>query len=267
MSDATAASAAAATDKQFFGHPRGLSTLFFTELWERFSYYGLRGLLVLFLTAAIADGGMGMTDARAGAILGLYTAGVYLAALPGGWFADRLIGQRNAVFYGGIIIAAGHFSMATGSDALFFFGLFLIVVGTGLLKPNVSAIVGDLYGEDEAARRDAGFTLFYMGINLGAFFGPTGVRLSRGEHRLALRLRSRGRGHGLRAHPVQDGRELLRRGGSAAGRCRRDALASQPRAHRGDRGGGRGGGGCLAPLRAWAPCRWPRRTWHRSPGS
>ena len=172
MSDATAASAAATSDKQFFGHPRGLSTLFFTELWERFSYYGLRGLLVLFLTATIAEGGMAMTDARAGAILGLYTAGVYLAALPGGWAADRLLGQRNAVFYGGIVIALGHFSMATGSDLMFFLGLLLIVIGTGLLKPNVSAIVGDLYGADEAARRDAGFTIFYMGINLGAFIGP-----------------------------------------------------------------------------------------------
>ena len=160
-----------ATEKQFFGHPRGLATLFFTEMWERFSYYGLRGLLVLYLTATLADGGMELTDATAGAILGLYTAAVYLLALPGGWIADRVLGQRSAVFWGGVIIAAGHFSMAMGSDTLFFFGLALVATGTGLLKPNVSAMVGDLYA-DKGARRDAGFSIFYMGINLGAFLGP-----------------------------------------------------------------------------------------------
>ena len=156
------------SEKQFFGHPRGLATLFFTEMWERFSYYGLRGLLVLFLTATLAEGGMELTDATAGAILGLYTAAVYLLALPGGWIADRILGQRSAVFWGGVIIAAGHFSMAMGSDTLFFLGLALVATGTGLLKPNVSAMVGDLYA-DKGARRDAGFSIFYMGINLGAF--------------------------------------------------------------------------------------------------
>ncbi len=160
-----------ATQEQWFGHPRGLSTLFFTEMWERFSYYGMRGLLVLFLTNAIATGGFGMNDQTAAAIYGLYTASVYLLALPGGWIADRLIGQRKAVLYGGILIAAGHFSMALGFVASFYAGLVLIVLGTGLLKPNVSAIVGDLYqGKD--ANRDGGFSIFYMGINLGAFFGP-----------------------------------------------------------------------------------------------
>jgi POT family proton-dependent oligopeptide transporter len=171
MPQATSTISASRQEKQFFGHPRGLSTLFFTEMWERFSYYGMRGLLVLYLTAAIADGGMAMTDAKAGAIYGLYTAGVYLLALPGGWIADRLIGQQKAVFYGGVVIAAGHFSMAIPSTATFFLGLLLIILGTGLLKPNVSAIVGDLYPE-KGARRDAGFSIFYMGINLGAFFGP-----------------------------------------------------------------------------------------------
>ena len=156
---------------RFFGHPGGLSTLFFTEMWERFSYYGMRGLLVLYLTAAMTEGGMGMADSTAAAIYGLYTAGVYLAALPGGWIADRLLGQKGAVFWGGVIIAAGHFSMAVPSTASFFLGLLLIVIGTGLLKPNVSAIVGDLYPEG-GARRDAGFSVFYMGINLGAFLGP-----------------------------------------------------------------------------------------------
>jgi len=155
----------------FFGHPRGLATLFFTEFWERFSYYGMRALLTLFMTASAAKGGLGFPTERAGAIYGLYTAFVYLAALPGGWLADRLLGQRRAVFYGGCIIAAGHFSMAINSLPTFFLGLVLIVIGTGLLKPNVSAMVGDLYPEG-GARRDAGFSIFYMGINLGAFVAP-----------------------------------------------------------------------------------------------
>ncbi len=160
------------SDTAFFGHPRGLSTLFFTEMWERFSYYGMRGLLTLFLMAAVADGGYGMSAKRAGAIYGLYTAGVYLLALPGGWIADRILGQRRAVFYGGVVIAAGHFSMAIPLVPTFYMGLILIVLGTGLLKPNVSTIVGGLYPEEEGARRDAGFSIFYMGINLGALFGP-----------------------------------------------------------------------------------------------
>ncbi len=157
-------------DKQWFGHPRGLSTLFFTELWERFSYYGMRTLLILFMTDAVA-GGMGMKPDQAGAIYGLYTFGVYALALPGGWIADRLIGQRKAVLYGGVFIAAGHYSMAIPSTLTFYLGLLLIVIGTGLLKPNVSAIVGDLY-QTKGARRDAGFSIFYMGINIGAFLGP-----------------------------------------------------------------------------------------------
>lgn len=154
------------------GHPRGLMTLFFTEMWERFSYYGMRGILILYLAAAVEDGGMGISVAAAGAIYGLYTASVYLFGLPGGWIADRIMGQQNAVWYGGIIIASGHFSMAIPSDTTFFLGLVLIILGTGLLKPNVSAIVGDLYPGDTGAKRDAGFSIFYMGINLGAALGP-----------------------------------------------------------------------------------------------
>jgi proton-dependent oligopeptide transporter, POT family len=165
---------AAAVDparRTWFGHPRGLSTLFFTEMWERFSYYGMRSLLILFLVASVQNGGFGLTDAKAAAIYGLYTAGVYLMALPGGWIADRIFGQRNAVFIGGCIIAAGHFSMALPAVWSFYLGLCLIVLGTGLLKPNVSAMVGDLYPEG-GARRDSGFSFFYMGINTGAFIGP-----------------------------------------------------------------------------------------------
>ena len=160
--------------KTWFGHPRGLATLFFTEMWERFSFYGMRALLMLFMTTAISERnpGMGMPVDQAGAVYGLYTFLVYLLALPGGWVADKLWGQKKAVFVGGIIIAAGHFSMAIPGDMTFFIGLGLIVVGTGLLKPNVSAIVGDLYPEG-GARRDAGFSVFYMGINIGALAGPT----------------------------------------------------------------------------------------------
>jgi proton-dependent oligopeptide transporter, POT family len=161
-------------DRGFFGHPSGLSTLFFTEMWERFSYYGIRPLLVLFMAAALADGGFGFDRGQASAIVGIYGAGVYLASLPGGWVADRLLGLRRAILYGAIFITAGHFSIGVsafaGGQTAFFLGLLLIVVGTGLLKPNISAIVGDLYPEG-GARRDAGFSIFYMGINLGAFAG------------------------------------------------------------------------------------------------
>jgi len=167
----------------FFGHPRGLATLFFTELWERFSYYGMRALLMLFMVAPIAatNPGLGFGEGHAGAVYGLYTGMVYLMCLPGGWVADKLWGQRRAVFVGGCIIAAGHFTMAaplvglpdTGS---FYLGLILITLGTGLLKPNVSTLVGALYPEG-GARRDAGFSIYYMGINVGAWIGPLIVGL------------------------------------------------------------------------------------------
>lgn len=155
------------------GHPRGLATLFFTEMWERFSYYGMRAILVLAMVAAVEgdNPGLGLSRETATAIYGLYTASVYLASLPGGWIADRLIGQRNAVFWGGLIIAAGHFCMALNTQASFFGGLILIALGTGLLKPNISAMVGELYGPEAGARRDAGYSIFYMGINVGAFVG------------------------------------------------------------------------------------------------
>ena len=158
-------------DHSFFGHPRGLSTLFFTETFERFSYYGMRALLILFMTAPAAAGGLAFDTATAGAVYGLYTSMVYMTTLPGGWIADRFTGQRRAVLYGGILIACGHFSMAFPSLGMFYFGLTLIVIGTGLLKGNVSVIVGGLYAADDK-RRDAGFSIFYMGINLGAFVAP-----------------------------------------------------------------------------------------------
>jgi len=153
------------------GHPRGLTTLFFTEMWERFSYYGMRALLILFMTASVAQGGLGWDAKRAATIYGLYTAGVYFTAIPGGWIADRLLGQRRAVLWGGVLIALGHYSLALNILPFFFAGLVLIVLGTGLLKPNISSMVGQLYAPDDQ-RRDAGFSIFYMGINTGALIAP-----------------------------------------------------------------------------------------------
>jgi len=157
--------------KTFFGHPRGLRTLFFTEFWERFSYYGMRALLILFMTAPAAAGGLGWDTAQAGMVYGTYTSLVYLLALPGGWVADRFIGARKATLYGGIAIMCGHISLAATGIATFYLGLALIVAGTGLLKPNISSMVGQLYGVEDR-RRDAGFSIYYLGINLGAFVAP-----------------------------------------------------------------------------------------------
>jgi proton-dependent oligopeptide transporter, POT family len=165
---------APASDRSFFGHPRGLSTIFFTEMWERFSFYGLRPLLILFMTAALTESGFGFERGHASAIVGIYAGSVYLSSLPGGWVADRLLGLRRAIFWGAVLISLGHISIGLasfmGSKVPFFLGLVLIVLGTGLLKPNISAIVGDLYPEG-GARRDAGYSIYYMGINIGAFFG------------------------------------------------------------------------------------------------
>src|SRR5918993_3953561 len=160
------------SEKTFFGHPPGLATLFFTEMWERFSYYGMRALLLLFMVASVEEGGMGFDDKTGGAIYGLYTMFVYLLALPGGWLADKLFGLRKSIFYGGCIIALGHFCLAFPYTETFFIGLVLIVMGTGLLKPNISALIGELYPANDPARRDAGFSIFYMGINIGAFISP-----------------------------------------------------------------------------------------------
>jgi len=158
-------------DRRFFGHPRGLATLFMTEFWERFSYYGMRAILILFMTAPIAGGGLGFDVAKAGAIYGLYTSMCYLTSLPGGWLADRFLGQRRAVLYGGSLMSLGNFLIALPNVSMFYPGLTLVALGTGLLKPNVSVMVGQLY-ETHDVRRDAGFSIFYMGINLGAFVSP-----------------------------------------------------------------------------------------------
>ena len=163
--------AASQNDTSFFGHPRGLATLFMTELWERFSYYGMRALLILFMTAPVGTGGLGFTVAKAGALYGLYTAMVYMVSLPGGWLADRYLGLRRAVLYGGVLIALGNAGLVIPGLVSFYTGLAVIVAGTGLLKPNVSALVGKLYEEGDS-RRDSGFSIYYMGINLGAFLAP-----------------------------------------------------------------------------------------------
>lgn len=165
----------------FAGHPRGLSTLFFTELWERFSYYGMRSVLILYMTSAAAQGGLGFSVKDAATLYGLYTSSVYLTAVPGGLIADYLTGARLAVFIGGIIIAAGHFSMVFRSTTAFYLGLILISIGTGLLKPNISTMVGGLYRQNDP-RRDSGFSIFYMGINVGSVLAAIVVGyLAKGE--------------------------------------------------------------------------------------
>lgn len=164
------------------GHPKGLYSLFFTEMWERFSYYGMRALLTIFLTAELATGGFGMDRAESLAVYGMFTALVYLTPIIGGWFADKIIGQRKSIFIGGITMAIGQFLLAASSipslfestdSRLFYFylGLGVLILGNGFFKPNISTIVGDLYDNDDP-RKDGGFTIFYMGINIGAFLSP-----------------------------------------------------------------------------------------------
>src|SRR5690349_20010125 len=168
--DANRATTAPEVEKRK-GHPRGLSTLFLTEMWERFSYYGMRALLTLFMVAPVASGGLGFDNKRAGLIYGTYTMSVYMLSIPGGFIADNFLGARRSVLFGGIVIALGHFTLALHADWAFYLGLVLFALGTGLLKPNISAMVGGLYAQGDP-RRDAGFSIFYMGINLGAFIAP-----------------------------------------------------------------------------------------------
>jgi len=167
----TSALMATPTRSGWFGHPRGLSTLFFTEMWERFSYYGMRAFLILYMTAPVAAGGLGFDVPRASSVYGTYTGSVWVTPILGGLVADRMLGAYRSVLLGGIVIALGHFTLALRALPFFYTGLALIVVGTGLLKPNATTLVGSLYDEQDA-RRDAGFSIFYMGINLGAFIGP-----------------------------------------------------------------------------------------------
>lgn len=181
-SSLTRDSADPSTEKTFFGHPRGLATLFMTEMWERFSYYGMRALLVVYILSGGPDaaegsqlGGLAMRTAVATAIYSVYVAMVYLMALPGGWFGDRVWGARKTVTVAGGVIMAGHFALAVPGQAMFFVGLALVAVGSGLLKANISTMVGHLYDGPTDPRRDGGFTLFYVGINLGAFVAPLAI--------------------------------------------------------------------------------------------
>jgi POT family proton-dependent oligopeptide transporter len=171
--------AAVAGDRRFFGHPRGLMTLFTTELWERFSYYGMRAILVFYLTDTIANGGLGIDETLGTAVVSIYGTAVYLLSVVGGWMADRVIGSRRATLWGGIIIAAGHVSLSIPSVAFSWLGIVLVALGTGFLKPNVSSMVGELYTRDDP-RRQSAFSIFYMGINLGSFFSPIVVGVVRG---------------------------------------------------------------------------------------
>lgn len=156
----------------FFGHPKGLFTLFFTEFWERFSYYGMRAILVYYMYYEVSKGGLGLDQSISLAIMSIYGSLVYMSGIIGGWLADRILGTSRSVFYGGILIMFGHIALAIpGNVAFFFISMVLIVLGTGLLKPNVSSVVGDIYAEKDI-RRDSGFSIFYMGINLGGFLSP-----------------------------------------------------------------------------------------------
>ena len=234
----------------FAGQPRGLSTLFFAELWERFSYYGMRALLTLFIVAPAAAGGLGLNSVEAARIYGNYAMAVYMLSIPGGYIADRYLGAHRAVLIGGSVIALGHFTLAVPSLETFYIGLALVALGTGLFKPNISAMVGGLYRTDDE-RRDAGFTIFYMGINVGGLFGTDRHRIPgpragiphvprrhghRPGHELALGFRRRRYRNDRRSH-------LLRDAAPAPGRCRRgacrrlDALAHQPARRRRDAGG------------------------------
>ncbi|MEU9252514.1 oligopeptide:H+ symporter [Streptomyces sp. NPDC048270] len=205
-SSLTKDSADPSAEPTFFGHPRGLATLFMTEMWERFSYYGMRALLVYYLVSGGADaatgsqgGGLAMTAATTTAIYSVYVSMVYLMAMPGGWFGDRVWGARKTVAIAGFVIMGGHLSLALPGQAMFFVGLILVATGSGLLKANISTMVGHLYDGPEDPRRDGGFTLFYIGINLGAFVAPFIVGTVGKEHNwhLGFALAAVGMGLGL----------------------------------------------------------------------
>src|SRR5439155_1039950 len=192
------------------GHPRGLTTLFFTEMWERFSYYGMRAFLILYMTASTTAGGLGFDVAHAGSVYGTYTGSIWAATIGGGLVADRLLGAYRSVLIGGIIIALGHFTLAFKSLPFCYSGLALIVLGTGLLKPNATTMLGSLYDAQDA-RRDAGFSIFYMGINLGAFIGPliAGALAQRVDWHLGFTCAGVGMTLGLVQYVL--GRDRLRR--------------------------------------------------------
>jgi POT family proton-dependent oligopeptide transporter len=161
--------------QSFFGHPAGLATLFFTEAWERFSYYGMKAILLYYMYDRTGHGGLGIDPGTAKSLVAVYGAAVYMSAIAGGWVSDRILGAQRSIVYGGVLIMVGHICLAlpSGAPALYLSMLF-IVLGTGLLKPNVSTSVGDLYTTQDA-RRDAGYSVYYMGISVGAVVAPLAV--------------------------------------------------------------------------------------------
>ena len=167
-------------DRKFFGHPAGLGGLFQVEMWERFSYYGMRAILLYFLIDTFANGGLGLPETTGQAVVATYGAAVYLLAIPGGFIADRLIGPWKSTLYGGIVIMAGHICLSIPSVATAWVGICLVAIGTGFIKPNLSTMVGELYDQEDP-RRDAGFQIFYMSINVGSFFSPLVVAFLRGN--------------------------------------------------------------------------------------
>ncbi|MBX9243764.1 MFS transporter [Actinotalea ferrariae] len=172
------AAATVPRDHAFFGHPLGLMTLFTTELWERFSYYGMRAILLYYLTDAVSDGGLGIASGTGAALVAIYGTSVYLLSVVGGWLADRVLGSRRSTLYGGIVIAAGHVALALPSAPSSYLGIVLVAIGTGLLKPNVSSMVGELYSREDP-RRASAFSIFYMGINIGSLSAPLLVGAAR----------------------------------------------------------------------------------------
>ncbi|MEV6232790.1 peptide MFS transporter [Saccharopolyspora shandongensis] len=187
------------SDRGFFGHPRGLVTLFFLEMWERFSYYGMSAILLYYLYDQTSDGGLGLDKPTSSALVSIYGALVFMSGIVGGWMADRLLGMRRAVLLGGLLIMCGHLALAVpGGLPALLVSMLLIVVGTGLLKPNASSMVGELYSPADN-RRDAGFSLFYMGINLGAFIAPylVGTLGQQVDYHLGFGLAAVGMGAGL----------------------------------------------------------------------
>jgi POT family proton-dependent oligopeptide transporter len=218
-----------AGDRAFFGHPRGLMTLFTTELWERFSYYGMRAILLYYLTDTVADGGLAIEERTGLALVSIYGTSVYLLSVVGGWLADRMIGSRRATLYGGIIIAAGHVSLALPAETASYLGIAMVALGTGLLKPNVSSMVGELYARGDE-RRDSGFSIFYMGINIGSFTAPFLVGAARawGGYHAGFLVAAVGMAIAL-VFFVAGGKYLGRAGGSAPNPIRPEERAKLAR--------------------------------------
>lgn len=222
----TRAAGEVAGDRAFFGHPRGLMTLFTTEMWERFSYYGMRAILLYYLTDTVANGGLGIAETTGLALVSIYGTSVYLLSVVGGWLADRMIGSRRATLIGGVIIAAGHVLLAVPSAASSYLGIALVALGTGLLKPNVSSMVGDLYARDDD-RRDSAFSIFYMGINIGSFTAPflVGAARSWGGYHAGFLVAAVGMAIAL-VFFVAGGKYLGRAGGAAPNPVRPEERAT-----------------------------------------